>query len=105
MLYYHCCIPPHREKLIIEVGSRNEVLNLNSIELFEDRLKRIENYDQRVVDDFIKDKNTIDQILSEEADTENITKEAIKELYRVYAIKDEYEVARMHLESTSKNFR
>ena len=55
-----------------------------------------------MVGSFKKDKNLIDLILSEEADTENITKDAIKELYRVYAIKDEYEVARMHLESTSK---
>ena len=82
--------------------SENEVKELNSIELFEDRLERIKIYDDRLVEDFKKDKNLIDLILSQEADTENITKEAIKELYRVYAIKDEYEVARMHLESTAK---
>jgi indolepyruvate ferredoxin oxidoreductase len=82
--------------------SENEVKELNSIELFEDRLERIKIYDERLVEDFKKDKNLIDLILSQEADTENITKEAIKELYRVYAIKDEYEVARMHLESTAK---
>ena len=82
--------------------SENEVKELNSVELFEDRLDRIKNYDHKVVGSFKKDKNLIDLILSEEADTENITKDAIKELYRVYAIKDEYEVARMHLESTSK---
>ena len=82
--------------------SENEVKDLNSIELFEDRLERIKIYDQRLVEDFEKDKNLIDLILSQEADTENIAKEAIKELYRVYAIKDEYEVARMHLESSSK---
>ena len=82
--------------------SENEIKDLNSIELFEDRLERIKIYDQRLVEDFKKDKNLIDLILSQEADTENIAKEAIKELYRVYAIKDEYEVARMHLESTAK---
>ncbi len=82
--------------------SENEVKELNSIELFEDRLARIKIYDHRIAEDFKKDKNLIDLILSQEADTENISKEAIKELYRVYAIKDEYEVARMHLESTSK---
>ena len=65
-------------------------------------MERIKIYDDRLVEDFKKDKNLIDLILSQEADTENITKEAIKELYRVYAIKDEYEVARMHLESTAK---
>ena len=81
--------------------SENELKELNSIKLFEDRLDRIKIYDHRIVEDFKKDKNLIDLILSQEADTENIAKEAIKELYRVYAIKDEYEVARMHLENTS----
>ena len=82
--------------------AKDIVKDLNSVELFKDRLKRIKKYDQRVVEDFKKSKEIIDSILSQEVDSENINKDAIKELYRVYAIKDEYEVARMHLETTEK---
>ena len=82
--------------------AKDIVKDLNSVELFKDRLKRIEKYDQRVVEDFKKSKEIIDSILSQEVDSENVNKDAIKELYRVYAIKDEYEVARMHLETTEK---
>ena len=38
----------------------------------------------------------------QEVDTEQANKEAVKELYRLFAIKDEYEVARMHIENTEK---
>ena len=81
--------------------SKDKLKELNSVELYEDRLKRIERYDKRIVNDFEKSKLLIDDILSSEVDTERLNKDAIKELYRVFAIKDEYEVARMHLETTS----
>ena len=87
---------------VFDFLKKDIVKNLNSVELFEDRLERINNYDTRVVNDFSEDKKLIDDILSQEIDTETLTKDAIKELYRVYAIKDEYEVARMHIETTAK---
>ena len=87
---------------VFDFLKKDIVKNLNSVELFEDRLERINNYDTRVVNDFSGDKKLIDDILSQEIDTETLTKDAIKELYRVYAIKDEYEVARMHIETTAK---
>ena len=87
---------------VFDFLKKDIVKNLNSVELFEDRLERINNYDTRVVKDFSEDKRLIDDILSQEIDTETLTKDAIKELYRVYAIKDEYEVARMHIETTAK---
>ena len=93
-------INPNHE--IFEFLSKDAVKNLNSVELFEDRLKRITKYDKKVVADFIHSKELIDQILAQEIETESIAKDAIKELYRVFAIKDEYEVARMHIENTEK---
>jgi indolepyruvate ferredoxin oxidoreductase len=93
-------INPNHE--IFEFLNKDAVKNLNSVELFEDRLERITKYDKKVVADFINNKNLIDQILSQEIETESISKDAIKELYRVFAIKDEYEVARMHIENTEK---
>ena len=93
-------INPNHE--IFEFLKKDAVKNLNSVELFEDRLERITKYDKKVVADFINNKNLIDQILSQEIETESISKDAIKELYRVFAIKDEYEVARMHIENTEK---
>jgi len=81
--------------------SKDKVEELGFEELYEDRLSRIEKYDQRVVKDFQKTKEGIDSLLSTEVDSERLNIDAIKELYRVFAIKDEYEVARMHLETTS----
>ena len=75
--------------------AKDKLKELNSVELYEDRLKRIEKYDKRIVNDFEKSKLLIDDILSSEVDTERLNKDALKELYRVFAIKDEYEVARM----------
>ena len=94
-------VNPNHE--IFNFLSKDVVKNLNSVELFEDRLNRIKKYDQRLVKDFKTSKEIIDSILSQEVDSESINKDAIKELYRVYAIKDEYEVARMHLETTEKS--
>ena len=81
--------------------SKDKIKELSSEELFEERLGRIENYDRRVAKDFQKTKEQIDNLLSTEVDSERLNIDAIKELYRVFAIKDEYEVARMHLETTS----
>ena len=81
--------------------SKDKIKELSSEELFEERLGRIENYDRRVAKDFQKTKEQIDSLLSTEVDSERLNIDAIKELYRVFAIKDEYEVARMHLETTS----
>ncbi|GIR03016.1 MAG: hypothetical protein CM15mP12_5470 [Gammaproteobacteria bacterium] len=58
--------------------AKDIVKDLNSVEFFKDRLKRIEKYDQRVVEDFKKSKEIIDSILSQEVDSENINKDAIK---------------------------
>ena len=91
-------INPNHE--IFEFLNRDNVKKLNSVELFEDRLDKIRNYDKKVVKDFTENKDLIDQILSQEIETEPVSKSAIKELYRVFAIKDEYEVARMHIENT-----
>ena len=82
--------------------SEDKIKVLNSVELYEDRLRRIEKYDKNIVKDFKRNKSLIDQILSTEVDTERLSKDAIKELFRVFAIKDEYEVARLHLETTSE---
>jgi indolepyruvate ferredoxin oxidoreductase len=91
--------PNHK---VFEFLIKDAIKNLNSVELFEDRLERITKYDKKVVADFIHSKELIDQILAQEIETESIAKDAIKELYRVFAIKDEYEVARMHIENTEK---
>jgi indolepyruvate ferredoxin oxidoreductase len=93
-------INPNHE--VFEFLNKDAVKSLNSVELFEDRLERITKYDKKVVADFINSKKLIDQILAQEIETESIAKDAIKELYRVFAIKDEYEVARMHIENTEK---
>ena len=93
-------INPNHE--IFEFLNKDAVKNLNSVELFEDRLERITKYDKKVVTDFKNNKELIDKILSQEIETEAIAKDSIKELYRVFAIKDEYEVARMHIENTEK---
>ena len=93
-------INPNHE--IFEFLNKDAVQNLNSVELFEDRLERITKYDKKVVTDFKNNKELIDKILSQEIETEAIAKDSIKELYRVFAIKDEYEVARMHIENTEK---
>ena len=93
-------INPNHE--VFEFLNRDKVKNLNSIELYEDRLERIKKYDKKVVNDFIDNKKIIDEILMQEVDTEQVNKEAVKELYRLFAIKDEYEVARMHIENTEK---
>ena len=92
-------IDPENE--LFDFLSKDKVEELGFEELYEDRLSRIEKYDQRVVKDFQKTKEVIDSLLSTEVDSERLNIDAIKELYRVFAIKDEYEVARMHLESTS----
>jgi indolepyruvate ferredoxin oxidoreductase len=91
--------PNHK---VFEFLIKDAIKNLNSVELFEDRLERITKYDKKVVADFIHSKELIDQILAQEIETESIAKDAIQELYRVFAIKDEYEVARMHIENTEK---
>ena len=92
-------IDPENE--LFDFLSKDKVKELGFEELYEDRLSRIEKYDQRVVKDFQKTKEGIDSLLSTEVDSERLNIDAIKELYRVFAIKDEYEVARMHLETTS----
>ena len=92
-------IDPENE--LFDFLSRDKVKELGFEELYKDRLSRIEKYDQRVVKDFQKTKEGIDSLLSTEVDSERLNVDAIKELYRVFAIKDEYEVARMHLETTS----
>jgi len=92
-------IDPENE--LFDFLSKDKVEELGFEELYEDRLSRIEKYDQRVVKDFQKTKEGIDSLLSTEVDSERLNIDAIKELYRVFAIKDEYEVARMHLETTS----
>ena len=92
-------IDPENE--LFDFLSKDKIRELGFEELYEDRLSRIEKYDQRVVKDFQKTKEGIDSLLSTEVDSERLNIDAIKELYRVFAIKDEYEVARMHLESTS----
>ena len=92
-------IDPENE--LFDFLSKDKVEELGFEELYEDRLSRIEKYDQRVVKDFQKTKEGIDSLLSTEVDAERLNIDAIKELYRVFAIKDEYEVARMHLETTS----
>ena len=91
-------IDPENE--LFDFLSKDKVKELGFEELYEDRLSRIEKYDQRVVKDFQKTKEGIDSLLSTEVDSERLNVDAIKELYRVFAIKDEYEVARMHLETT-----
>jgi indolepyruvate ferredoxin oxidoreductase len=93
-------INPNHE--VFKFLNKDAVKSLNSVELFEDRLERITKYDKKVVADFIHSKELIDQILAQEIETESIAKDAIQELYRVFAIKDEYEVARMHIENTEK---
>ena len=92
-------IDPENE--LFDFLSKDKIRELGFEELYEDRLSRIEKYDQRVVKDFQKTKEGIDSLLSTEVDSERLNIDAIKELYRVFAIKDEYEVARMHLETTS----
>ena len=92
-------IDPENE--LFDFLSKDKVKELGFEELYEDRLSRIEKYDQRVVKDFQKTKEGIDSLLSTEVDSERLNIDAIKELYRVFAIKDEYEVAKMHLETTS----
>ena len=92
-------IDPENE--LFDFLSKDKIRELGFEELYEDRLSRIEKYDQRVVKDFQKTKEGIDSLLSTEVDSERLNVDAIKELYRVFAIKDEYEVARMHLETTS----
>ena len=92
-------IDPENE--LFDFLSKDKIRELGFEELYEDRLSRIEKYDQRVVKDFKKTKEGIDSLLSTEVDSERLNIDAIKELYRVFAIKDEYEVARMHLETTS----
>ena len=92
-------IDPENE--LFDFLSKDKVDELGFEELYEDRLSRIEKYDQRVVKDFQKTKEGIDSLLSTEVDSERLNIDAIKELYRVFAIKDEYEVAKMHLETTS----
>ena len=89
------------ENELFDFLSKDKIKKLDSEELYEDRLSRIEKYDQRVVKDFQKTKERIDSLLSTEVDSERLNIDATKELYRVFAIKDEYEVARMHLETTS----
>ena len=91
-------IDPENE--LFDFLSKDKVKELGFEELYKDRLSRIEKYDQRVVKDFQKTKEGIDSLLSTEVDSERLNIDAIKELYRVFAIKDEYEVARMHLETT-----
>ena len=92
-------IDPENE--LFDFLSKDKIRELGFEELYEDRLSRIEKYDQRVVKDFQKTKEGIDSLLSTEVDSERLNIDAIKELYRVFAIKDEYEVAKMHLETTS----
>ena len=92
-------IDPENE--LFDFLSKDKVKELGFEELYKDRLSRIEKYDQRVVKDFQKTKEGIDSLLSTEVDSERLNIDAIKELYRVFAIKDEYEVAKMHLETTS----
>ena len=92
-------IDPENE--LFDFLSKDKIEDLGFEELYEDRLSRIEKYDQRVVKDFQKTKEGIDSLLSTEVDSERLNIDAIKELYRVFAIKDEYEVARMHLETSS----
>ena len=65
-------INPNHE--IFEFLNRDNVKKLNSVELFEDRLDKIRNYDKKVVKDFTENKNLIDQILSQEIDTESVSK-------------------------------
>ena len=72
-------INPNHE--VFEFLNKDAVRNLNSVELFEDRLKRIKKYDKKVVADFVNSKKLIDQILAQEIESESNAKDAIKELY------------------------
>jgi indolepyruvate ferredoxin oxidoreductase len=75
---------------------------LNVKELEEDRLNRLNKYDSKLYDEFKNNLEKINKILETEVDVDDLHRDSIRELYRVFAIKDEYEVAKMHLSTTFK---
>ena len=65
--------------------------------IFSDRAKKLFNYHKKYGSTFVELFDEAKEKLSNEIDNEIILKNLVKELYRIFAIKDEYEVARMHL--------
>ena len=68
--------------------------------VLKDRLERLAIYDKKEIDFFNSKVNFTKDLIKNELETEEILKKTIKEIYRVIAVKDEYEVARMHLETS-----
>lgn len=70
--------------------------------ILKDRLKRLAIYDKKEIDFFNNKINFTKDLIKNELETEEILKKTFKEIYRVIAVKDEYEVARMHLETSKE---
>ena len=75
---------------------------LSNEEVLADREDRLMKYDPKVCQEFSMHMKNLRKVLETEFEPDASFRRAIKEAYRVCAIKDEYEVARMHIE-TSKH--
>ena len=88
-----------KDKIFKFLNSYKEV-EQSSESILKDRLERLAIYDKKEIDFFNNKVNFTKELIKNELETEEIFKKTIKEIYRVIAVKDEYEVARMHLETT-----
>ena len=75
---------------------------LSNEEVLADRENRLMKYDPKVSQEFSKHMSNLKKVLETELEPDASFRRAIKEAYRVCAIKDEYEVARMHIETSKQ---
>ena len=75
---------------------------LSNEEVLADREDRLMKYDPKVSQEFSTHMKNLKKVLETELEPDASFRRAIKEAYRVCAIKDEYEVARMHIETSKQ---